>query len=112
MTAFNAEQINEYAQKVVDGVGPTLELEDLRVVVPTIMEIVEQTKAMTKEEKHESALNMLRYVLGNTDTPWLPDGVTDPLFLKLADMVLIPVIAEAAKGKWAINASAKGESSA
>lgn len=103
MAALSQEDFDARAAKLVEQIGPTLELEDLVVVVPAIMEIVELVENMTKEEKHQTALALLRYVLEHTDTPWLPDGVTDPLFEKVADLVLIPVIAKASKGGFAIN---------
>lgn len=103
MTAFTAEQIEQTAAEILEDVGPTLELADLQVVVPRVMEIVERVSEMTDKEKHETALNLTRYVLEHTDTPWLPDAASDPLFLKFADLVVIPVIAKAAKGGYAIN---------
>jgi hypothetical protein len=103
MPEFTAEEIEKEAGEILLAIGPKLELNDLVVVAPKIMELVETVSDMTNTDKHKTALNLLTYVLDHTDTPWLPDAVSDPLFLKLADMVLIPLIAKASKGEFNIN---------
>jgi hypothetical protein len=103
MAEFTAEQIEKEAGDLLIAIGPKLQLADLVVVAPKIMELVETVSGMTNQDKHQTVMNLLKYVLENTDTPWAPDTVTDPLFLKLADVVLIPLIAKAAKGEFAIN---------
>ena len=109
MTEFTQEQIEAEAAEILIAIGPKLELADLAVVAPKIMELVEAVSGMTNTDKHQTALNLLKYVLDHTDTPWLPDAVSDPLFLKLADKVLIPLVARAAKGDFAINKSKSTE---
>ena len=105
MSEYTQAQIEEEAGKILLEIGPKLELSDLVVIAPKVMELVEAVSEMTNTDRHKTALNLLEYVLDNTDTPWLPDGVSDPLFLKLADKVLIPLIAKASKGEFKINES-------
>lgn len=109
MAEFTREQIEKEAGDILLAIGPKLELSDLTVVAPKVMELVETVSDMTNTEKHQTALNLLKYVLENTDTPWLPDGLSDPLFLKLADKVLIPLIAKASNGDFAINTKKTAE---
>ena len=103
MAEFTAEEIEKEAGELLLAIGPKLEMQDLVVVAPKIMELVETVSGMTNTDKHKTALNLLKYVLDHTDTPWLPDALSDPLFLKLADMVLIPLIAKASSGDFNIN---------
>ncbi|MDX1643438.1 MAG: hypothetical protein R3244_03665 [Thermoanaerobaculia bacterium] len=103
MTAFTDEMVEQYASKMIEKIGPTLELQDLQVVVPAAMEIVDIVSGMDNEDRHQTVLNMLKYVLDNTDTPWRPDAASDPLFLNIADVLLIPLIAKASKGEFKIN---------
>jgi len=103
MTEFTAEQIEKEAGDILLEIGPKLELADLAIVAPKVMELVDAVSDMTNVDKHKTAMNLLKYVLENTDTPWMPDAASDPLFLKLADVLLIPLIARASKGEFAIN---------
>lgn len=102
MAKFTAEQIKEQAEKIMEAFEDGFQWSDVFDLVPNAMEVVEAVGGMTGEEKEESALAIIDYVIDNTDTPWLPDNLTDPL-LKKGARHLIPKLIDAAKGKLAID---------
>jgi len=99
MAKFTAAQIEEHAQKILEKFEDGWKWSDLFEIVPEIMEIVGDIREMSNEEKHESAVAIADYVIDNTDTPWLPDSLTDPI-LKKAVHYMIPVVYKAAQGKY------------
>ena len=99
MGKFTAAQIEEHASKVMEKFADGFQWSDLIETVPAVMEIVGAVKEMTNEEKHESAVGILDYVIDETDIPWVPDSLIDPI-LKKGVRKLIPVLFDAAEGKF------------
>ena len=102
MAKFTAAQIKQHADKMMEAFEDGFQWSDVFDIVPNAMEIVEAAGNMTGEEKEESALGIIDYVIDNTDTPWIPDSMTDPI-LKKAARYMIPKLIDAAKGKLAID---------
>jgi hypothetical protein len=102
MAAFTIERAEECAEEIVALFDDGFQLTDLFEIIPKIMEIVEAVEEMTGAEKEEAAGVILDFVVDKTDTPWLPDNLTDP-FLKKGFRALFPIIAKATKGEFAIN---------
>ena len=102
MAQFTAAQIEEHAKKILDAFQDGWQWSDLFTIVPQAMEIVEQVQGMTGPEKHATVKAILDYVIDNTDTPWCPDALVDPI-LKKAVEYLIPILARAAKGGFKFN---------
>jgi len=103
MAAFTTEQVVETGAEIVESLGDDFQLADLFIVVPRLMEIVERVEGMSGAEKEATAINLLDYVIDNTDTPWLPDAWTDGI-LKKGFRMMIPIVASVAKGEFKINA--------
>lgn len=102
MAKFTAAQIQEHAEKVMESFEDGFQWSDVFTIVPQVMEIVEEVGEMGGEEKRESAEAILDYVIDNTDTPWIPDGLTDPL-LKKGVRFMIPMLIKASKGDYKLN---------
>lgn len=102
MSKFTAAQIQEHADKLMEAFEDGFQWSDIFDLVPSAMEIVQAVGDMTGEEKEESALAIIDYVIDNTDTPWVPDSLVDPL-LKKGVRYLIPSLIKAAKGEYKID---------
>lgn len=102
MAKFTAAQIQEHAQRAMEAFKDGFQWSDIFTLVPQVMEIVQAAGGMTGPEKEEAALSILDYVIDNTDTPWLPDNLTDPL-LKKGVRYMIPTLIKAAKGEFKID---------
>lgn len=102
MAKFTAAQIEEHAKNIMEKFEDGFQWADVFTIIPEAMEIVQEVGDMTGTEKEESALAVIDYVIDNTDTPWLPDGLTDPL-LKKGARLMIPMLIKAAKGELKID---------
>ncbi len=102
MGKFAAAQIKEHADEILKAFEDGFQWSDVFALVPHAMEIVESVGDMSGPEKEESALGIIDYVIDATDTPWLPDNLTDPL-LKKGARYLIPLLVQAAKGQLKID---------
>jgi hypothetical protein len=102
MAKFTAAQIEEHGKKIMEAFADGFQWSDVFNIVPQAMEIVQAVGGMTGPEKEEAALAIVDYVIDNTDLPWLPDNLVDPL-LKKGARYMIPKLIEAAKGKLKID---------
>jgi len=102
MAKFTAAEIQEHAEKAMEAFEDGFQWSDVFTLVPEVMEIVESVKEMTGPEKEESALAIIDYVIDETDTPWIPDNLTDPL-LKKGARFMIPMLIKATKGGLKLN---------
>jgi hypothetical protein len=102
MAEFTAAQVQEHAEKAMEAFEDGFQWSDVFTLVPQVMEIVEAVGDMKGPEKEEAALMIIDYVIDNTNTPWIPDNLTDPL-LKKGARFMIPMLIKAAKGKFEID---------
>ena len=102
MGKFTAAQIQEQAEKIMEAFEDGFQWSDVFEIIPNAMEIVQAAGDMNGAEKQESALAIIDYVVDNTNTPWLPDNLTDPL-LKKGARFMIPMLIKAAKGELKID---------
>jgi hypothetical protein len=102
MGKFTAVQIEAHGKKILESFADGFQWADVFTIVPQAMEIVQAVGDMTGPEKEESALAIIDYVVDSTDTPWLPDNLTDPL-LKKGARYMIPTLIKAAKGEYKID---------
>lgn len=107
MGKFTAAQIKEHAEKAMSQFEDGFQWTDLIGLVPEVMQIVGAVQGMTNEEKHESAKGVLDYVIDETDIPWLPDSLVDPILKKAVDF-LIPVLFKAANGAYTFRSGESG----
>jgi len=102
MAQFTVAQIQQHAEKVMEALKDGFQITDLFTIIPQVMEIVEQVQGMTGAEKHATVKAILDYVIDNTDCPWIPDALVDPLLKKAVDHI-IPMIVKASKGDFDLN---------
>ena len=97
MAEFTIEQVKKHAESVLALFDDGWQWTDLFEIVPKVMEIVEAVEGMNGGEKQAAAEQILDYVIDETDIPWLPDSLIDPI-LKKGVRYMLPVICKAAKG--------------
>ena len=98
MVKFTAE-IKEHGEKAMEAFKDGFQWTDLITLVPAVMEIVGDVKDMGNAEKREAVEGILDYVIDETDIPWIPDSLVDPI-LKKAVRVIIPMLFDAAEGRF------------
>ncbi len=99
MAKFSAVQIKEHAEKIMARFADGWQWSDFFEIIPEIMLIVGTVKGMSNEARYAASVGIADYIIDNTDTPWLPDSMTDPI-LKKAVRYMIPIIYKAADGKY------------
>jgi len=100
-----AEEVIAKAEKIAEAFSDGFQFEDIATVIKEAAEFAE-IPGMGGAEKHALAVALVSHVIDITDTPWLPDALTDPLLKKLIPAILEVLIA-ASKGDLAINGGAK-----
>lgn len=103
MAEFTIEQAKEHGGVIIDRLRDGFQWSDVFAIVPEVMEIVEDLGEMNGPEKEATALMILDYIIDETDVPWLPDRLVDPI-LKKGVRFIIPMLSDAAKGKFKFNA--------
>ena len=103
MAEFTIETAKEHGAKILERFDDGFQWGDVFAIVPEVMEIVEELGELKGEEKFAAAVLVLDHVIDETDTPWLPDSLVDPI-MKKAVRFLIPMLAKAAKGRFKFNA--------
>lgn len=98
MAEFTAVQIKEHAEKIIDAFADGFQWSDIGTLVAEGMKVVEQVEEMTGEEKKAAVIAIANYCIDNTDMPWLPDTLIDPI-LKKAVPWIIELVIDASKGK-------------
>jgi hypothetical protein len=101
MAQITVEEIKKYSDKVVAEFADGFSWTDLFTVIPMVMEIVEKVEGASGEEKKQTALAIINYVIDETDLPG-PDGIIDPILKKAAPFV-IELIIKASSGEIAVN---------
>lgn len=78
-----SEVITEKARETVDEILKRFEdgfqMADILGVIDDAVGAAEVLADATNEEKREFAINVANAVIDETDTPWLPDFLADPL---------------------------------
>lgn len=87
------EAVNNIKAAFADG----FQLADISVVIREVTTFAEMFN-LSGPEKKALALQVAERVIDETDTPWLPDALTDPLMKKLLPN-LIDLVVDAARGK-------------
>jgi hypothetical protein len=102
MAEVTAERIKEAVDNIKSAFADGFQLQDLSVVVKEVT-VFSEAFSLTGEEKKALAMQVASQVIDETDTPWLPDALTDPLLKKLLPS-LIDLVVDASKGKLGLNA--------
>jgi len=98
MAEWTTDQLEEMAQGVLKLFDDGFQFTDIPTLIKRAMEIAETVGDMTSEEKKAAAVMLVEYVIDKTDTPWLPDPLTDPLMKKFVPG-LIELVIDASRGR-------------
>ncbi len=85
--------LKKYKENIVDMFEDGFEWNDLASVVYNSYRLAHQFVELSNEEKCDFTKTLLDYVVDNTDTPYLPDHYSDPIFKAIAHP-FIEMIAE------------------
>lgn len=88
MAKFTVAQIEEHAKKIMENFEDGFQFSDFFSLVPEALAIVQDVGEMGDVEKEEAVLAVVGYIIDNTDTPWLPDDLVDPILKKGAKYLL------------------------
>ena len=101
MADVTEERIAAAVERIKGAFDDGFQLGDISTVLGEVTVFAEAFR-LSGPEKKALALKVAERVIDETDTPWLPDALTDPLMKKLLPG-LIDLVVDAAKGKLAIN---------
>lgn len=86
------------AKTVVDAMGATFNWHDLTNVIKESFYFVQSHQNLSIEEQKQDVIKIIDYVIDLTDTPYLPDEWSDPVF-KLFVPPIIEIISKAFHGQ-------------
>ena len=88
MAKFTVAQIEEHAQAVLAVFEDGFQWSDFWTIIPEAVKVVGELGEMTPGEKKEAVLMIVDYVIDETDLPWLPDDMIDPILKQGARYIL------------------------
>jgi len=103
MAELTEAQVLEAVERIKQAFADGFQLADLSVLLREITTFAELF-SLSGGEKKALAIRVAEKVLDETDTPWLPDALLDPLLKKLMPN-LIDLVVDATKGKLKLNDS-------
>lgn len=109
MAEVTEERIREAIDNVKAAFADGFQMQDISVLVKEIT-VFAEAFSLSGAEKKELALKVANSVIDETDTPWLPDPLTDPLMKKLLPN-LIDLVVDAAKGKLGLGSNSSEDAS-
>jgi len=83
MAEWTRDQIKELSKEAFAVFDDGFQVTDLFELVPILMKVVRDVTGTTGPEKKALAIMLGEYVIDETDTPWLPDPVMDPIFKRM-----------------------------
>lgn len=95
MSKINAEWIKARADECSECLKDGFQWTDLFTMMPKVIEVVKNLQEMSEDERKGAAVEILNYIIDETDTPWVPDSVVDPV-IKTA----VPYIVDYAYSKF------------
>jgi len=100
MAELTESKVLEAVDKLKATFADGLQISDLSVVLEEIV-VFADLFTLEGEEKKALALRVAEKVIDDTDTPWLPDPLTDPLIKKFLPS-LIDLVIKANNGEMAL----------
>mgnify|MGYP003653375767 CR=1 FL=1 len=98
MERITGEWIKEKSEEIYAEFADGFEWTDLFKVLPKVIEVAMTVEGLSDEEKKGAAVAIVEYIIDETDTPWVPDSIVDPI-LKKAAPYLIDLSLDALKKK-------------
>jgi len=110
MAEVTEQHIADAVLHIKEAFADGFQLEDISTVLKEVT-VFAEAFTLPGDEKKALALRVANRVIDETDTPWLPDALTDPLMKKLLPN-LIDLIVDAAKGKLGSFGAGEADSAA
>lgn len=104
MTEITAEWLKKKTKEVTAVLDDGFQYTDLFKMIPVAMEIVEGVRGISGEEKLATFVSLMTKVIEETDTPWVPDALVDPIMVSLLEP-LAEMAIKFSKGEVAVNSS-------
>jgi len=101
MAEFHEDRLEEAVKSLKEAFSDGFQFEDVATVVREATVFAGAFK-IPSEEKRALALRLINRVVDETDIPWLPDTLIDPLIKRFAPK-LIDLVVDAAKGRVAVS---------
>ena len=79
------QTFEKYAKELQASFADGFQWSDIAVIVRSSVEFVGGFHNLTTEEKQQSAVDIVNFVIDMTDTPFLPDMFIDPVFKAIAE---------------------------
>lgn len=102
MADVTVEKIEAKAKEVRALFADGFQLGDIAAVIRHAVEFADEFGALTGPEKRALAIQLCEKVIDQTDTPWLPDTLVDPLMKRFVPN-LVDLVVDASAGKVAVN---------
>lgn len=94
---MTGEEVIAQAEEIAKAFSDGLQIEDINAVSKSALKL-SQIPGLPKEEKRALAIKLIEHVIDITDTPWLPDAITDPWIKKFVPG-LIDLLVDSSQGK-------------
>jgi hypothetical protein len=85
------------AKKIVDSIGVTLHFHEVVNFIKESFNFVRTHQGLSLEEQKQDVIKLLDYIIDLTDTPYLPDDWSDPIF-KMFVPSLVEIMGKALNG--------------
>ena len=83
MAEWTTDQIKMLAQEALALFEDGFQFSDIAEIVPLVMKVARDVADTTGPEKKALAIKLGEYIIDETDSPWVPDPVTDPILKAL-----------------------------
>ena len=85
------------AKAIVDHLGDKFNWEDIVFIIQQSFDLIKINPELNINQQKEQVITILNHIIDLTDTPYLPDAYTDPLF-KLLVPPLVNLISKSVNG--------------
>jgi len=103
------EDLLFYAQELSQVFNDGFQWSDLSTIARLSIEFVSQFDGMTEKEQRDAVVHILDYIIDITDTPYLPDFITDPICKALVPPFIDLMISIVNGETWSQGADRYGE---
>lgn len=88
VSKITAEWIEKKAKECYELLDDGFQWTDLFAMLPKIIEVAKTAKEMDEQGQKDTAVAIIEHIIDETDTPWVPDSITDPIIKKAAPYIV------------------------
>lgn len=96
------ERVESATQRIALRLADGFQFGDLAAIIGEACELAETLSDLDGPGKRAVAIRIIERIIDETDTPWLPDALIDPLLKKVVPE-LVDLIVNASKGALRVN---------